>query len=1654
MKKNIWKRLFSFALALVLVAGMVPSMTLTANASNISTSASTIQKGHYIYFGSSGQKWRVLDASATSTGGTGMFLWSENSLGTVTTSQNYTHSYDNDGFRTWCTNYYNNNFSSSEQSVMLATTKAAENYSYTNSSNFERTAKGGALNGDHLFLLSVSEVLNTSYFADDNSRDGLYAWYLRSHTTVSSYGDWYTAVGHRGEIGESYASNSYYMHPGFNLDTSKILFVTAATGGKTDGLSAVSTSGSDWKLTLKDSNSFSNGASISKTTVCSGGPVTVTHKALSAISSDYTNVTAAIFSGDTMVYYGSVNTDTSATISTITIPSDLATGNYTLKLYGEDWNGDQHTDIATGTPYSVAITVQTHTGGTATCVSGKICTNCGVEYTDKASSHGTLNYSASGNVITETCSNNCGLEETATLTESNSSYTYTGSPITPLTVSYSDDWQGDKNLTVSYSNNTNAGTATGSITYKGATASQTFTISTVPITDSSIGISFTPDSVTYNGSDHSPSVTVTWNGGTLAEGTHYTLSWDKTGFTNADTYTATITGKENFSGSTTKTFTIKAADLTEVSVAAEELTYTGQAQTPTVTAKATAKGGQTVNFTYSQDGINYRDTPFSYTYSGTYTVYWKATADNHNTEYGSFTVKVNPADGTASVRVAVHQYGDTLIPVPVSKTNGTDGVTYLYRDADKPTNPFGDYTDEVPTLPGNYTVKAIFAATNNYNEVTAYANFSISKRSVEITADSLSKTYGEDDPELTWTVTDGSIVNNDNLDIQLSRTEGDAVGTYTITASAGENASPYYDITFVDGTFTINAIVPTVSVTPAEGLTYNGASQALIASGSTDGGTLYYKLNDGEWTTDIPTATKADDYTVYWKVVGTEIYADVEAKSTTVTIAPASLANGNITLSQQVYTYDGAEHKPTVTVTLDGFGTLTEGVDYTLEYVYAYKYADGYDEGIVGVSTWACYSTDFTNVSAHSVQITGIGNFTDELTPVDHHTTRFAILRATPTAEHFTFTTTDDLTYNGTAKTATIALKSDYTGCGDITVYYKSADGEWTTDAPTQAGTYAVGIELTRGANFTETTGILTDDSWSFTIAKKTITIDVDDQTLTYGDDPADLQLTFVANGFAAADTLESLGAGEPVLTANYEQYETVGTYAITADITNVSADNYTFTTVPGTLTVNKAQVTQDLTEAAGDLLQRGSSTVTLPELPDTCEHGTPVFSAPITTAVLDDGVLTLTGSDDVDLGATYTVTIPVSSPNYESYEIVVTLTGRDTIAPVIAGVEEGKTYYTTQTVTVSDKNLSTITVNGQTATSPITLAGNQTAAYTIVAADLAGNSTTVLVKMAPISDITDAMDGKTTDNVTSADQAALESIVDTVTELLEDAAMTAEEKTALEQAKADAEDLLAAIEEAADAVDTENTAKVEDVTNENVKLEDKEALEDAKADLEQALEENRGNYTADEQQAIEDEIQRMEDALEAIENVESVEDAVSALPAEVEPDDEATVAKIVAAKEAYDALTDYEKSLVDETVKTKLDSLTAAVVAYEIIKGDGGKWTKDSSYSLSFTANGPVSKLSGIAIDGQTIAAKYYTIQSGSTIVTLKASYLQTLSVGKHTITVLYTDGAATGTFTVTANPATGDDSHTALWAAVLGISALGAAALLIELKRRKTAR
>lgn len=389
-----------------------------------------------------------------------------------------------------------------------------------------------------------------------------------------------------------------------------------------------------------------------------------------------------------------------------------------------------------------------------------------------------------------------------------------------------------------------------------------------------------------------------------------------------------------------------------------------------------------------------------------------------------------------------------------------------------------------------------------------------------------------------------------------------------------------------------------------------------------------------------------------------------------------------------------------------------------------------------------------------------------------------------------------------------------------------------------------------------------------------------------------------------------------------------------------------------------------------------------------------------------------------------------------------------DTSAPVIGGVEDGAVCYTTRNVTVSDPNLLSVTLNGSAAEASLTLPGNIDAEYVIEAQDKLGNSATVTVRMCPISRLAEELQGITEDNVTSDDEDA---ILDVQAALRQEDAEAAseEEKALLDTLNDTCNALLDVLDAAVDAVNTESVAETLDTTENTVLPDEKEDLLQAREDLEAALEEYGSNFTGQETEALEDALQRIENALAALENTEAAEELLSALPETASPDDAAAREAYAAAKTAYDALTEHEQSIVAAALAERLNALGEALKAYRILEGDG---TRRTQGDITIKANGPYADFLGLQVDGALLDPAYYTASSGSTVATLRAGYLDTLSSGRHTVTFLYPDGTAEATIHLLSadSPSTGDRAHLALWTAALLLS-LAAGSVLYLLCRKK---
>ena len=347
--------------------------------------------------------------------------------------------------------------------------------------------------------------------------------------------------------------------------------------------------------------------------------------------------------------------------------------------------------------------------------------------------------------------------------------------------------------------------------------------------------------------------------------------------------------------------------------AQENLTYTGQDQA-LITAGSVANYG-TMQYSLTENGTYSQDIPTG-TDAGTYTVWYRVIGDaNHNdTVPASVVVSIGkkpltitgvtavskPYDGTTNADITSVTFDN------VTLNRGTDyNVTASFEDASVGS---GKNVTATVTLmeqtAKNYALEQSSfitagsitkAAAPDFIRETALVIVNGYEKTYTVTLPTLPtletpKEYGA----LTYEIgeikldgryyTSGAKVENGKLILPIQKNDVEttgSVGTVTVVIKS----TNYEDITLTVNVDATNKLVPTVTAPTANALTYNGAEQALVTAGKTTGGTMLYRLDDSEWSEQLPTAKNAGEYTVWYKVQGNAEYADVAEQSLTVTVA-------------------------------------------------------------------------------------------------------------------------------------------------------------------------------------------------------------------------------------------------------------------------------------------------------------------------------------------------------------------------------------------------------------------------------------------------------------------------------------------------------------------------------------------------------------------------------------------------------------------------------------------------------------------------------------------------------------------------------------------------------------------------------------------------
>ena len=449
-------------------------------------------------------------------------------------------------------------------------------------------------------------------------------------------------------------------------------------------------------------------------------------------------------------------------------------------------------------------------------------------------------------------------KKSLTVTADNKSKVYDGTSFSPFTVTYSGfvDGEDEASLTGSLSFGS-AATAINigpyTISPQGLSSENyniTFYTGDLVITKRQLTVTADPQSKTYG--DEDPEFTYALTSGILVPGDDFLGMLARNEGEGVGTYAISIGG---LSAGTNYdiTFNPQYLDITERSI--------------TITADSSGKiyGDTDPEWTYSLTsgylvgsdalsgalsrlpGENVESYPIM---QGSLTA-----GGNYELTYNPASFAITPKEITITASSSTKTYGDNdpelVYGITTGPLVGTDTLRgTLSRDSGEDV---GHYSINIGTL----------SAGENYIQTYVDAQLAITPRVITVTADALTKTYGDVDPHLTYTITEGTLVEDDVFLGTLNRDEGEDVNVYTIMRgdlTAGAN----YNLAFTDGSLTIAPRSLTVAVNDKQKF-YDGAGYTdftVTYTGFSPDESEADLLGELEFGGDAPTAVNAGDYTI------------------------------------------------------------------------------------------------------------------------------------------------------------------------------------------------------------------------------------------------------------------------------------------------------------------------------------------------------------------------------------------------------------------------------------------------------------------------------------------------------------------------------------------------------------------------------------------------------------------------------------------------------------------------------------------------------------------------------------------------------------------------------------------------------------------------
>lgn len=349
-------------------------------------------------------------------------------------------------------------------------------------------------------------------------------------------------------------------------------------------------------------------------------------------------------------------------------------------------------------------------------------------------------------------------------------------------------------------------------------------------------------------------VTITPNGGTYGEkitgataklndvesGDHpeVTLTYTGTGYDETEvngtevpshagkyTVTASIDDKNyNLTGTNTAEFVVKGADAGLKVKEVNDKKYGNQG----FKLEVSHKGNGKLSYSSSNEDVATVDDQGNVTIHNAGTTKLKVTLGvdhNYDSDSKEVTLTVNKINHELTIdqKDVEKTYGDEAFTIHAQSKDNESAIEYASSDEKVAT--VDSEGNVVIKGAGKVIITVSQKESKNYKKISKEINLTVKAKKITVTVNDASKTYGDEDSEFTY-VNDKLIGNDKLTGIILTREEGEDVGTYKIKVSQKEGSNPNYDITFKDGTYTINPLsIDKGTVVLGNVLKYTGEKQ-------------------------------------------------------------------------------------------------------------------------------------------------------------------------------------------------------------------------------------------------------------------------------------------------------------------------------------------------------------------------------------------------------------------------------------------------------------------------------------------------------------------------------------------------------------------------------------------------------------------------------------------------------------------------------------------------------------------------------------------------------------------------------------------------------------------------------------------------------------